>query len=100
MRNLGFGSIRNPKGVIDLTAKAALRSLQLGLPKQELYGSQVFAPPVDQSSIGAAHRMGAVGSGMPGKTIPVGLSGYPALGASIHAASGSIKFWRRFEGGG
>ena len=43
--------------VIDLNAEIADRALDLGVPEQELHGSQVAGAPIDQRRLRAPQRM-------------------------------------------
>lgn len=45
------------QGIIDLDAKVPHRRLQLGVPKEQLYGSEVLRAPIDQRRLGPSHRV-------------------------------------------
>ncbi len=55
-----FGSLRHLQGVIDFDPQIPDGTLQFPVSEQELYGPEVFGPPVDQSRFCAPKRMGAV----------------------------------------
>jgi hypothetical protein len=54
-----FDLFRYGKSIINLDAKVAHRTLDLCVAKQELHGSQIASPPIDQGHLGSPKRVGA-----------------------------------------
>lgn len=49
-------ALRNSEGVIDLNAQITHGAFKLGVPQQELNGSQVTGLPIDQRRFGATQE--------------------------------------------
>jgi hypothetical protein len=54
-----IGLLRDFDGVVDLDAEVAHRAFDLRVTEQELHGSKVTRPPVDQHGFGTSQRMRA-----------------------------------------
>ena len=48
------------KSIIDFDAKVPHGRLQLGVPQEQLHGTQVFGASVDQRRLGPTHRVRAI----------------------------------------
>jgi len=55
----GYFLFRYRQGVIDLDAEMPDRAFDLGMPEQELDGSEIACAPIDQGSFCASKRMRA-----------------------------------------
>jgi len=47
-----FDLFSNREGIVDIDSQVADRALDLGVAKQELNGSKITRPPIDQSRLG------------------------------------------------
>lgn len=54
-----LGLLSNLKRIIDFYSVITHCTLQLGMSKQQLNGSEVLGTPVDQSGFGSSHHVGA-----------------------------------------
>ena len=55
-----FGLLRHLQGIVNLNPQIPDGALQLGMPEQQLDGSEILRPPVNQRRLCAAQRVGAV----------------------------------------
>lgn len=55
MRLSDVNLLRHFEGVIDLNTQVADGTVQLGVTEQQLNGSEVLGPPIEQSCFGAPH---------------------------------------------
>jgi hypothetical protein len=50
----------NLQRIVNLYAEIPDGRLQLGVPKQQLNGTQVFGSSIDQRGLGSSYRMGTI----------------------------------------